>query len=279
MIYTYDGIGSNTAFQYNDVQLQQAYSYVGVPLIDAVILTVMSYNVQDFSGINNQETMQRSIVTKYNPQIIGIQEFYKKDVVPSIATNMLEGYNLVRSNHKNFNAVASTLTLSNVVVADFSVQDPNDISKYNETRCYIKGYITFDNKQICFIDTHLCLTLEYQLQQMSELMQIVENEQYYILTGDFNNQGLSTSDTWWISLYKPLLDEGLNLANCANDVGFTMTYFGGTTPNNGNNSAPDNIITSSNITINRVVYDHTKFDNLDGNKIDHIPMIAYLTLN
>lgn len=280
MIYTYNDIATNTAFSALGIQLQQAYTTEDIPVLDdSAVLIIMSYNVQDFRGINAQSAMQKSIVDKYTPHVVGVQEFYTSNTVPAIASNMFQGYNLVRTNHKNFNAVASLMSLTDVVIKDFDAQDPNDMTLYGETRCYMKGYISFDNKRICIVNTHLCLTLSYQVEQMSEIMNLVNNEEYFVLTGDFNVGCLSEEDSYWVSMYKPLVDSGYNLANCTEERGFTYTFFGGSSPYNGSRSCPDNIITSGNIAINNVIYDETKFSNLTGDAIDHIPMIAYLTVN
>lgn len=282
MIYNINNIGSNNAYSYTNVQLEQAYDKDNIPLLDtAPILVVMCYNVQDFGGINNQPIMQRSIIEKYNPDIIGVQEFYKTNTVPAIASTMFSGYNLERFNHKNFHAVASKEALTGKVVQDYITQDPSDVERFNETRGYMKIYTEFNDKQICIFNTHLCLSDAPKFEQMRELLNIVlaEDSEYIIITGDFNVYCMSTEDPEFDVTWKLWLDNGFHVANGTDEVGFTGTYSGGTTATSVFTSAPDNIITSNNITINSTAYDRTKLSNLTGDNIDHIPMISYLTLN
>lgn len=282
MIYTKDNIGTNNAYSSINVQLEQAYDKTGIPLLDtSSILKVMSYNVQDFKGINNQEDMQVGIINTYQPDIVGVQEFYTNNTVPAIAGAMFSGYNLIRFNHKNYTAIASKTELTGRVVADYAVQDPTDVEQRNETRGYIKAYTQFNGHTICLFNTHLCLANAYKFQQMQELLDLVlaEDSEYIIVTGDFNVYCMSSDMPEYESTWKLWKDNGFNLANGTDEVGFTGTYSNDTTASAVFTTAPDNIITSSNITINSVVYDKTKLSNLTGDKIDHIPMISYLTLN
>ena len=279
-VYNINGNKVELVYDVSSERLQQVYDInKNRLLVDSIV--VMSYNVQDYKGINAQQAMQNAIISKYDADIIGVQEFYGTDTIPTIASSMFNGYNLYRSNHKNFIAIASKSTLSDITVADYQSQDPKDMSQYSETRSYIKGYFTHKGKRICFINTHLCfLTTSYKYQQMSELFALAENEEYCIITGDFNFFGLSVSDNDYINMYKPFVDAGYNLANCTEDRGFTKTYSNSTTATSLDDftNAADNIIVSGNININNVIYDLTKLNYLNGSVIDHIPIIATLQI-
>ncbi len=279
-VYNINGNKVELVYDVSSERLQHVYDInKNRLLVDNIV--VMSYNVQDYKGINAQQAMQNAIISKYDADIIGVQEFYGTDTVPTIASNMFNGYNLYRTNHKNFNAIASKISLSDITVADYQSQDPQDMSQYSETRSYIKGYFTKNGKRICVINTHLCLlTTSYKYQQMSELFALAENEEYCIITGDFNFFGMSVEDNDYINMYKQFVDAGYNLANCTEDRGFTKTYSNSTTATSLDDftSAPDNIIVSGNININSVIYDLTKLNYLNGSVIDHIPIIATLQI-
>lgn len=275
-IYNKNGEIVSSVYNYQGAGLQQAFDKDGNPLMSSSFI-VMSYNVQDFLGINSQQSLQNAIVYRYNADFIGIQEFYNTNTVPQIASNMLASYDyLYRSSHKNFLAIASKKQMTSVVATDFETQDPNDMSQYGETRAYIKGYLNVGGHNVCIINTHLCLTDAPKWAQMAELFEIAENEEYCILTGDFNSFALSTADNDYINMFKPFVDAGYKLANS----NFTKTYCraNSATSLNDFDTAPDNIIVSGNINIDSVVFDTTKLNYLNGSKIDHIPVIATLSI-
>lgn len=284
-VYNINGGQPESVFDVAGYELQQAYDVKGNELLTPVAnppLIVMSYNVGDFTGINAQQTMQNIIATIYHTHIIGIQEFYKTDVVPTIASNMLSNYPyLYRTNHKNFNAVASKIALSDVSVADYVNQDAEDMTQFGETRSYIKGYLQKNGKTICVINTHLCyLTTSVKYAQMAEVFALAQQEEYCIILGDFNFFAMSVEEEDYIQMYKPFVDAGYNLANCTADRGFNKTYSHQNTASTQADlqNAPDNIIVSGNIEIDSVVYDMTKLSYLNGEKIDHIPIVATLII-
>ena len=102
-----------------------------------------------------------------------------------------------------------------------------------------------------------------------------------VITGDFNNKTLSFTGNDYLNLYKPFLDAGYHLANSIPDLGFTKTWTSGTTATTTADLtyALDNIIVSSGLSINNIKFDTTKFDYLDGNSIDHIPIIIEVSLS
>lgn len=243
---------------------------------------VMTYNVQWFTGINSQQTMQQLIINTYNADIIGLQELSTNGTVPTVGQNVLGNYpTLQLSNHKNYMGMASKYTLSNIVIADFVNQDPQDASLYNETRAYMIADITLAGKTVKWINTHLCLTDEYKYLQMAEIFALAEQYDYVIITGDFNAYDYaSASSTEYIQMFKPFADAGYNVAN-NNGTTFTKTYSGSTSATSLSEftSPPDDIITSGNIDIIDVDFDTTKLSYLNGSVIDHIPVIATIKVN
>lgn len=276
-IYDLDGNPIQIAYDADGDPLSEAYDLDGNPLYETDNhLTVMTYNPQWFRGINAQQAMQNTIIQNNNPDIIGFQEFSRDGTVGTVASNMLTNYRYdYMSEHYNYMYLASKLPLQNVVVADF-------VNQRGETRAYMKCEINVGGKTVTWINTHLDYQYDStQYAQMQEIFAIAEQAEYCIITGDFNNWATSISDADYIGLYKPFVDAGYNLANCTALRGFTKTWTDSTTATSPAEMTypTDNIITSSNISIDSVVFDTTKFSYLDGNPIDHIPIIAHLTVN
>lgn len=286
-----------SVFDVNGNDVSKLYSVDGNELVsafdksgkqvfpDSVTLKVMTYNVQYFNGINEQTAMQTEIINKYTPDIIGMQELgtYTASTLPTVGKTMLNGYTLQLSNHKNKVMMATKgYSLSNIVIADYEHQDPQDLSQYNETRAYIKADINVGGKVVTFINTHLCyLTESVKWQQMEELFAIAQQCEYVIITGDFNSMQMSAEAGDYIHMYKPFVDAGYHLANNSPTAGFTNTYTNTATATSlaELQTAPDTIIVSGNIDIESVVFDPTKFSYLNGSVIDHIPLIAEVTVS
>lgn len=270
--YDIDGLAQNVAYDLDGV----------VVYPDEVLLKVMTYNVQWFTGINSQLAMQQSIINNYNADIIGVQEISQNGNISSVGQTVLSPYQYQRlSNHKNYIAMMSKVPLSNIVVADYINQDPNDMTQYNETRAYMTAEISAGGKTITWINTHLCLTAEYKYLQMKEVFDIMETKEYAIATGDFNiGAYTSISDSAYVNMTKQFVDAGYNVAN-NNGIGHTNTHTSATTATSlADLTKPhDDIITTGNIEILNVVFDTTKFNYLNGSAIDHIPVIATLKIN
>lgn len=272
-VYNVDGLGISSVYSVGSGLLNQAYDVNGNGILHD--LSVMSYNVQRFNGINSQLPMQQSIIRKYEPDIIGFQELGSGDM-PSIGVSMCSDYQYQNLGvQTNKTGLVSKLMMQNVVNAVFTSQS-------GETRGYNKAYINVNGKTICWINTHLeyaSATAKYN--QMTEIFNMAELETYVIITGDFNSKCLAVTDGDYINQYKMFVDAGYNLANCSPTVGFTKTWTDATSADSvADLTDPcDSIIVSSNITIKRIVFDTTKFDFLNGSAIDHIPIIAYLDVN
>ena len=282
-VYDINGTNIMTVYDKNGNPLTQAYDVNGSQLLDANDLAVMTYNVQRFRGINSQQAMQDQIINTYKPTIIGMQEL-GNSTLPSIGVNMLADYSVKRlSNHTNkIMMVTKSLTLNNLVIADFTNQDPLDLSMWNETRAYMKAEITVGDKIITWINTHLCfMTQSVKWLQMNEIFELAEQCDYCIITGDFNSQTVNATSDDYLNMYKQFVDAGYNLANNSPSSGFTNTFTNATTASalSDLTDAPDTIIVSSNITINSVTFDTTKFSYLNGQAIDHIPIYAELRIN
>lgn len=285
--YTKDGIEIFHAYDINGNYLSQAYDINGNEIFHNEIpegkerLSVMSYNVQWFTNINSQLNMQREILNKNEPVIIGCQELSQDGTMPLIGQTLFSDYPVkLLSNHKNYLGCISMLDLYDTVIADYQNQDPEDMSQYGETRSYIKTYFNFNCKRICWINTHLSYRTNYTYTQMSEILELISNEEYFIITADFNTNFTSFTSDYYNNTYKKFLDAGCKLINSIPSTGITKTYTASTYAEllSQFSSNPDNIIVSSNIDIYSINFDITKLFYLDGHSIDHIAVNAVLLI-
>jgi endonuclease/exonuclease/phosphatase family metal-dependent hydrolase len=284
-VYNKSGNEINNIYGVDGSQLSQAYDIDQNELLDTSVLKVMTYNVQYFNNINAQTDMQVAIINNNNADVVGIQELrsYTPSTMPTVGVTMFEPYKYMQfSEHNNKIGYASKRALSNVVCADFTNQDPRDLSTYNETRAYMKCKINVAGKPITWINTHLCfLTQSYKFLQMAEIFDLAEAENYVIITGDFNSFCEEIGDTEYNNMFKQFVDAGYNLANCTPERGVTKTWTDAVTASSISEftSSCDNIITSSNIDIENVSYDLTKLSYLNGTMIDHVPVVTTLRIN
>ena len=278
MIYDKNGTSLNdVAYDIEGTLLNQAYDIDGNELFNDNTLTVMTYNVQWFSHINSNQTMQESIFDTYDADIIGLQELTKtSSTMPSLGETLFADYTYQAiGGQTNKTGIVSKIELSNTTTANF-------VRQASETRGYQKTYITVNGTPICWVNTHLETSgsESVKVAQAQEVFNLVQNEPCFIITGDFNTVCKSTSDTEYTTIMKQFVDAGYNCANCTEQHGFLDTWTDGSTAS-GTWYPCDHIITSSNIDINTVIVDTTKIDvaSQTGQSIDHLPLIAYLTIN
>ena len=275
-IYDINGDSLSSVYGMSGSQIGQAYDIDGNPLMsEPAELVVMTYNIQWCTGINANETMQASILSEYNADIIGLQEVRTgSGAIPEPMKTLLENsYDYIyQGNQNNKTAFASKLALSDVYAHLFDTG----------TRGYQRAYFAIGNKNICWINTHLETSTkeEEKVAQAAEVYALVQNEPYFIITGDFNTVCLSVDDTEYTTIMKQFVDAGYNTANCSEQHGFIGTYTSGHTAG-GTWYPNDMIITSANISIDSVVADQTKIAVAEqtSQAIDHIPLVAYLTIH
>lgn len=275
------------AYSVSGESLAQAYDVEGNELIETgepSYLTVMTYNYQWCTKINSQTAMQEAIIDKYNADIIGIQEAggsYQTQTRewPSVAQNVLADYPYkYLSNHYNFNGLASKIELEDVTDTDYTEYD-------DEYWSYQKCYLYVDGKKIAWFNTHLTYktdqaTLLRKYAQAQELLTQVRGERYVIITGDFNMYGNGLNSADYIGVGKPFADAGYRMANWAGTDGFVKTWTDLTSATSLDQFtyACDNIIVSRNITFDSVTFDTTRLSYLNGQPIDHTPVIARLAI-
>lgn len=280
-IYDKNGTSLLSAYDKNGSALTQAYDKDGNPLLAPVStsLVVMSYNIQWFDGMNSNTAMQEEILAVYDADIIGFQEFQyaSSSIIPSKAITLLSGsYSYLQMcNYGNKVASASKCPLVDYTTVPFSVQT-------DDGKSYTTATITVDGKEILIVNAHLT-TSNYEtakVQQASEVFAALQGHEYFILTGDFNTVCKSVNDAEYITIMKQFVDAGYNCANCTSQHGFLNTWTSGSTES-GTWYPCDHIITSANISIDSVTVDERKIAVAaeTGQSIDHLPIIAELTIN
>lgn len=281
-IYDISGNNLNTIYDKDGNQLSQAYDKDGNELIvtppaPTSNFVVMSYNVQWFQGLNSNQAMQESILGTYDADIIGFQEFqrYNQSSIPALATTLLSNdypY-LEMGNYGNKNALASKYELTDFTTVPHTTQTMDGQS-------YSTATITVDGKEILLVVSHVT-TSDYEatkVEQVEEIFDVVQEAEYFIIMADFNTVCKSVNDTEYTTIMKQFIDAGYNSANCSAQHGFLNTWTSGST-SSGTWYPCDHIITSSNISIDNVIVDTTKIDMASGQSIDHLPIIAELTVS
>jgi endonuclease/exonuclease/phosphatase family metal-dependent hydrolase len=241
-------------------------------------LTVMSYNIQNWTGINANPTILDEIFRKYNPDIVGLQEYQTNAKIDGIS-----GDTFLRGYWDNLNICdTETPPYAKAIASKHKLYRPSTIyySSYVQSRSMQRVYLDDGKKRIAVINTHIdYLNHSIQKSQAKQLLDAVANEEYFIIVGDLNTGCESVEENDYTDVMKPFVDAGYNCANCTPETGFLGTWTDGTNATNGTWEPTDNIITSANISIEQVILDETKILANTGLEIDHIPLIARLKIN
>lgn len=274
----FDSTGSfvSNVYDYKGEAVTLLYNSSG-SILQQSDLVVMSFNIQRWKGINADADIVDEILTKYNPDIVGFQEYD--------TAKTLGGIDIAEwlTNRFPYIEVGDTkiANYSKAVVSNHELQDAQTVyyTQYEESRSYQKMYITFEDKQIAVFNTHFDVNAPEKSSQAKELFDALANEEYFIVIGDFNTVCMSTADTDYIDMVKQFADAGYNLANCSAEFGFINTCTAGISIDADDWRPRDHIITSANIDIEAVIADTTKIDAYTGLTIDHIPLVAYLKVS
>ena len=274
-VYDVNGTDISLVYDVNGNLLSQAYDINQNELLYRNIV-VMSYNVQWFTGINSNSTLQSEIFAAYEPDIIGFQEFQKHNIsgIPALATQLLSNdYPYISmGNYGNKNAMASKYELKNFITIPHTTQTMDGQS-------YSTATVTIDNKDIFIVVSHVT-TSDYEaakVEQVGEIFTALQGHEYFILMADFNTVCKSVNDPEYTTIMKQFVDACYHVGNCSLQHGFIDTWTSGTTAN-GTWYPCDNIITSSNIIMNNVIADQRKVEAHTGQSIDHLAFVAYLTI-
>lgn len=291
MIYDVHGNQLDLAYDVHGNQLDSAYDVQGNLIWSARPsnqLKVMSFNVGSWYGYakylptadaSRYYSFYQQLFTDIDADLMGVQE-YCNTMGSNTATSLLNATfgNLYavdrRSNPtKAGRALASRYPLSNTAEINF-------VAQTGEVRSFLTSTFQFNGKAIYFLTAHLALTANEQTAQIQELLDYVEDKEYWILTGDFNARFDSAESDGYAMLIEPFLNKGYGIANGA-DFGFIPSWCASGSTTDWH--CIDNIFTSSNIEITNVYRDETKitaYNNGDFEYgIDHVPLIAELEVN
>lgn len=281
-LYNINGENLLSAYGVNGGELLTAYDINGQSVYEVGdVFTVMTYNYQWCTKLNSQVEMQTAIINKYDPDIIGLQEAGSNNrnatVFPNVALQFLSNYTKELSDQAtNRNGIASKIPYSNLQTVKFTQND-------DENWDYMKCYITINGKTVAWYNTHLTYktdsaTLLRKYAQAEELFNDVENEEYAIITGDFNMYGQDLQSADYIGIGKQFADAGYKLVNWTPNT-FVKTWTDAAAGTLDTfKDACDNIIVTPNIDVISVTFDTTKLSYLNGQPIDHIPVIAKLRI-
>ena len=233
-------------------------------------LKIMTYNFGLFNdGVSYVDDKKidefaikfRKLFGKQDADIVHGQEFmHYFNVSQNIETTSLITDFKYKNNTKD-------LTYGSLIFSKKSLVNSIKVDFAQGNRSYIKSFITVDGKEICLINAHTSSEVDFNTNrkaQFQELITEMNKHNYVILTGDFNAFSKSEFDIFKSSGYK--------LCN-GGDFGWFETWYNCGRDNNGwTNAAIDNIIVSSNISIQNV-------EMIEGQPSDHAPLIAELIIN
>jgi len=267
LVACFDIIGDNLAQAY-DISRNKVF-------LDGGVFNIMTFNIQRWGGLNANKALINGIFSSTTPIIVGLQECGGNGTggyVPDVFA-----YGQVATGATNPSGIMSQIPFEDFTSHTYSARS-------GESRGYSKCYITLGNKRIAWFNTHL----EYydvindskyptHVSQMNEIFAAVQQEQTFILTGDFNVLAKSKNDQAYTDTIKQFVDAGYNLSNWTDETGFIDTWFNGSTVAGSSQKYPcDNIITSSDIDIVDIEYNTAKLTA--GGTIDHIPIISTIII-
>ena len=303
-IYDMSGRSLSSCYGVSGGVLQKAYDMSGREIwaLNPVSLKVANYNVGDWyigshtyvptSYKTEYLDLQNAIFTAIDVDVCCMQEappkFCQDGTMASVFLDNYFDYFETAAAYTSSTIPYRTIG-SNIEIEDFESINFGTGAYYDTTRTYEKFYITVGGKRICFISSHLALVHSYTVNQAMEMLAAVNGEEYYVIMGDYNTviyedvEDFRTTQDYQ-DIIVPYLTAGCNSANLS-DFGVFFTYYSNTLeeieqhPSSANYMcATDQIFTSPNITINNAYINTIKLYDGINQKIDHVPIIAELTV-
>ena len=287
-VYNLNGTEIQNIYNKSGNKISQAYDKSGNPLIGDSVLKVMQYNVgQFYIGDGNviptelkstYSTLQTTIFNNHNPDICLMQESPRIFCADGTLSDdfLSTWFNQFASSRGGINYQAHRIATKGYTISNY--QEIEFTHPYGNYPGYETCTMSINGHNILFVNTHMTTSQSEQESQCADILNAVSNAEYFIICGDFNTVISSLSDTDYINCIKPFVDAGYNTANCGS-FGILSTYYATADPDASYKPATDQIIVSSNITIQDAYVDTTKLtDGIDA-KIDHLPLIAELVIN
>ena len=231
---------------------------------------VMSYNLGKWSygvggGYEDTSTLFEKLKTtrrffgKINADIVGMQEKrngFDKDNTINANTEIIEHW-------YPYFATRDVTTLAwdaPEIRSKYKIVD-GGYGKLSTDRNYTYGYVELYGKRVFLLNVHLDpFSAEKRATERADILQILADKKWFIMTGDFNAIDGESEYADWVS-------QGYNIANGG--------FFGNYITTHGVEQMIDNIITSNNIRIDNVEVHSEAYDMCSS---DHLPIVADLTL-
>lgn len=240
------------------------------------VFSIMCYNVGLWyngsgSSVPTEDyerflALHESIIDRYAPDILCVQEHRDEISVGKSAFK-----NLLESRYHFFPAYQIGAYDGKAICTSRSLSDAENIlfvqTEGGLTRNYEKAYVYLNGRKVCVISAHLSMNEATCANNIEQLLADVQDEDYVIICADTNIDANAPNSAIYQSTLKQFTDAGYVLAN----DGSLKTY-----PKN--QTAIDNIIVSSNITIKSALVDTQKIDELAIDDVDHLPLVAYIEL-
>lgn len=290
-IYNVSGTQIVSAYDKSGQSLGTAYDVNG-----AVVYTrefsfkVMQYNCgQWYKGLHDNVTaeddekyyeLQSGMIYSDNPDVLCLEEYTAQfSKAGRTAKSFLEP--LFPYYHEQTDGTTTTVPqraiYSKYPITDYTPHTFTDGSGYYYDSCTI----TINGLPIHFIVTHLHWNdINKRATEAATIKANADRYDYVVICGDFNTvDNFDTSGADYQAILKPFVDDGYKLAN-GGAFGFMKTCGGtsGGVPVPEATHCLDNIIVSENITIDSVTVDHTKETDEIPDIIDHLPLVAELTI-
>ena len=292
-IYSLSGSEIQTCYNKSGGSLSQAYDVSGNALMYGT-LKVATYNVGQWYLGNHDNVpanrdaeyyaLQNGMISSIDPDILLLEEYVDQfSKAGRTALSMLQQhFPYIRSQGGGSTTTGyGRCICSKYPITNYTVRQYTHGTDYYFDSCNITaGGITFT----VFV-THLHwmagLPDTDREAEVAELISVASQMQNVIIGGDFNTAiGGSATEEQNIERYntfvKPFVDAGFNSANFS-EFGNFVTCIDGPTAES-NNWYLDNIYTSSNIEIVGAYVDTTKLTDGLNDKIDHMPLVAELSI-
>lgn len=284
MIYDVNGNALTNAYDVNGTDLDIAYDIDGTVVFrkqeEPLTLRVMTYNVGGWytgTGDNvpaakdaDYYALQNGIISRQNADILCLEEFWTTfSKTGRSAVDMLAQYYPYRQLYQG-----NTQYWGHGVCSKYPIESyTRHYFTSENARYYDTAVVNVNGTRLNVTVTHLGLTVDIRVTQAKELFDFVQTQNNVILCGDFNIN--AKNPTYFADDYQQFVDAGYHLAN-----GGTHGYFDTYQSSDGSYwVAIDQIITSSNIAIDSVWTDTTKVTDSLADAIDHIPLVAEVTIS
>lgn len=283
-IYDINGNRVMKAYDLNGDMPSLAYDIEGnlVYTKEPITLKAMTYNVGQWwygSGANVPAekdeayyALQNGMIRNANADVLFLQEYRDNFSADRTAVSMLsQYYPYIEARSGGAGSYLGHAICSKYPLLNYTTHG------FGDGRYYDSATITYEGISITLVVTHLSTSADSRYSQITTLKSFLSQQNRFICGGDFNtvtiyNNVTTTADDY-INVVTPLLERGFNSANWS-DFGFIHTY-----NDNTWNGCLDSIITSSNISIDSAYVDTTKLTDEITDKVDHMPLIAEITIS